>query len=88
MEFKNASDTIVVCGYNLYKSDTLMGITTTNDDLAAGIVLRNCIVPHENATDTGHATQTVKTFSCFTDTDALVDTNDLTGAHTETIVGA
>ena len=87
MEFKNAGDVINARGYTFYKSDSRMGINTSADDLAAGIDLGWCAGAHENFTDGGHASQTVKVFFCITyDTDALVDTNDLTGAHTETIV--
>ena len=79
-----------------FENSWLMGtITTPNVAKEATILLRNCTVPHEAATAGGNATQAVISVHSYSWVDyddivrpifAALDTSDLTGSHSETIV--
>lgn len=88
MLVKSTADYLSFNNVILSKSDTLKAVKTSADNVAANFFFKNCIVPHENATEGGHASQLLAVLSCFAFTSgstyALADTNDLTGSHTET----
>ncbi len=79
-----------------FENAWLMGtITTPNVAKEATIVLYRCIVPHGAATAGGNATQVIESINSYSWIDyndivrpifAAVDTADLAGNHTETIV--
>lgn len=67
---------------------TLKAINTSADAVAATLLLRQCVFPHELATSGGNAAQiaiSVGSVSVTGTTYAAIDTNDLAGSHTEVI---
>jgi len=80
---KNADD-------RLYCSNVWLagGIQTSADDIAANIRLKDCIIKHEGVTG-GHGSQKIWAMGCYSETAgtyALLDTNDLAGSHTESLL--
>jgi len=67
------------------------GLVTGAVDIAMEIALRNCLVKHEGVTG-GHASQLLYAMGCFSETDAnpnvyaALDTSDLAGSHTESLL--
>lgn len=87
---KNASDVIDISRMRLRDQGKATCIVTSADALAAQIILRNCQVPHELGTSGGNAAQLLISQFCVSltgTTYAALDTNDLIGSQTETIIG-
>jgi hypothetical protein len=83
METKDAGDRLYITGVNLQG-----GLATSTDDIASNVRLIRCIVKHE-AVSGGHSSQTITAVCCYSDasgTFAALDTDDLAGDHSESIV--
>jgi hypothetical protein len=85
---KSTADVLEFHNVRLLKSDTLKAVKTSADDVAVAFLFKDTIVPHENGTEGGHASQLIASIGSFSYTSGaaygLLDTNDLTGSHTET----
>lgn len=86
---KNAGDTIDLRGMKMRDQGKATCVVTSADALAAQIRCQACQFPHELATSGGNAAQLLITTGCTSltgTTYALLDTNDLIGSQTETIL--
>jgi len=78
-------------GDRLYITDVVLngGIVSSADAVASNIRLIRCIVPHAGGASGGNGAQTITTVCCYSDnsgTYAALDTDELTGSHSEAIV--
>lgn len=92
MVVKHASDTVRYNGIWVTGTTTRKALNTSTDDIAAQLFIQYSRVDHENATSGGHASQSVISINSTSfvsgATYALLDTNDLTGSHSEVIIGS
>jgi len=87
---KHASDGCEFFNVRMTASDTRKALATSTDDIASVFKFIQCRLPHEAASEGGHASQSIACVSSWSfvggATYAAADTNDLTGSHTEVIV--
>lgn len=73
------------------RSELMLGLVTSTDNIAMEVSLRDCLVLHEGVTG-GHSSQLLYVMGCFTETDANpnvyceFDTSDAAGDHTNSLI--
>lgn len=83
---KNAADRLTVIESVLSEAQKAACIVGSADNLASEIKLVRCEGTHEKVTSGGHASQTVRALTCYSNASgafAPLDTADLIGSHSE-----